>query len=289
MHTIIVNPAAGRGKAVNAALKAAELLKSQGAEYQLVYTQYPKHAGELARRAAQEGCRSILSVGGDGTLQEVVSGCVHEDVTVGAIPGGTGNDFIRALSIKNDVELATKIVLEGHSRRVDVGIFAENAILNVAGCGFDVEVLQYARRFRKVLGKLGYVAGAVCTIFTHGYRPLTVRLDDEEFTCEPLMVTAANGNFFGGGMRLAPNAEVDDGLFDVCVIDRVPRYVIPLLLPSFINGSYIKTKYVRTYRSSKVELIRENMDLNVDGEIIRTSAARIALEKQALSFYAPQG
>lgn len=287
MLTFIVNPAAGNGYA----LKIEQQLKDEMSRRQLdcsfIHTNAPGHATELAEAAAAaNGCGGVISVGGDGTAFEVACGLMNTGVPLGIIPAGTGNDFIKTVSLPKKPLEALDFILTHKPRPVDVGGLNDRLFLNVCGTGFDITVLDYTLAAKKYCrGLLPYLIGLVRGI-AH-YKPVHVRFTADGHTEERavLICSVANGRFFGGGIAICPDAAADDGLLDLIVVEHKPRWQLPFLIPSLLMGRVLKFPFTSHKRCTSVELFSKDMRLNVDGEILNIESARFHILPGALSLF----
>ena len=224
MYCIIYNPTAGAGRSAKAMQTVEQMLKERNVAFTVFETQYKEHAVTLARDAIGRGFDGIISVGGDGTLLEI-AGAIHgSDETLGIIPAGTGNDFRVAVGVPKDPAQALEIILAGRKRRVDIGLLGEDrCFLNVAGTGFDVEVIKNTDKVRKrFTGGFAYFLGIFLSVF--GYKSVNIDLtiDGKTYRRSILLIAIANGRCYGGGLNVAPHADVADGLFNVVLIIASP-------------------------------------------------------------------
>lgn len=287
MLTLIINPMAGNGYARKIAPQLHDALEKRGIAHEMVYTQYPGHATELAREAAkQPHCSAVLAVGGDGTAYEVACGLMDTGKALGMIPAGTGNDFIKTIRTPAKPLAALDFVLSHTPRPVDVGRLNDRMFLNVCGTGFDVTVLDYAQAAKRyVRGLLPYFVGLIRAIFH--YRPVKVRLvaDGQETKEELLVCSIANGRFIGGGIPICPVAEPGDGWLDLVTVDNVPRWVIPRYLPALLLGRILQIHATRHIRCKEVLLDAPGMRINVDGEILTMDHAAFSILPGKLLLY----
>gem|GEM_PF-6633654 len=204
MLTLIINPTAGSGYARKVAPQLQEELNKRGIAHEMVYTQYPGHATELARTAARKPhCEAVLAVGGDGTAYEVACGLVNTGKALGMIPAGTGNDFIKTTRTPAKPLAALDFILSHAPRPVDIGRLNDRMFLNVCGTGFDVTVLDYAQAAKRyVRGLLPYLVGLIWAIFH--YQPVRLHLvaDGQTIQQELLVCSIANGRYIGGGIPI---------------------------------------------------------------------------------------
>ena len=269
MISVIVNPIAGTGYAKEVGEKVDAELKRRNVEHEMLYTEYPGHATELARRAAQNGATTVMSVGGDGTLSETAAGLVHSKTALGVIPAGTGNDFMKVIKTPSKWLEALEQILTTPARPVDTGTMNERFFLNVCGAGFDVMVLDFAEKAKKHChGIWPYLYGVIRSIGS--YHPFRMHItigDQTELNDRFMLCTIANGRYIGGGIPIMPLAEVNDGLLDILVVDSVPAWKIPFYLPSLLSGKLHNRKIAHHYRAEKCTLSSAGMRLNLDGEI----------------------
>ncbi len=295
MYYFIANPKAGRGLGLKVMQDLEQYLNKKGVVYETAYTQYAGHAIELARDAVGQGHRLIVAVGGDGTVLEVSSGIMQADgekATMGIIPAGTGNDFTKCMGIPKDPEKAVDTILEGHYRNVDMALVNGRYYLNIAGHGFDVEVIQKTESTKKLglRGLAAYYSAVFIATLTYKWQKVRITMDgDKVMEREVLMVSVANGQYQGGGMHVAPLAKVDDGLLDLSIINRLPRLKIYGLLPRYVKGTHLSLKMVEYYKCKtvKVEPVSEPAPLNMDGEVTGSTPADFRLADKKLMIYAP--
>lgn len=287
MLTFVVNPQAGNGYALKIEKQLRDELTRRGVEARFVYTEAPGHATDIARTAAaMADCSGVVAVGGDGTAFEVACGLMDTNMPFGIIPAGTGNDFIKSVSIPQKPLEALEYVLTREARPVDVGGLNDRLFLNVCGTGFDVTVLDYTLAAKKyVRGILPYLVGLVRGI-AH-YKPVHVRysVDGQTREQDVLICSVANGRFFGGGIAICPEAAADDGLFDLVIVDKKPKWMIPFYIPALLMGGVLKFPFTTHYRCKEVEIYSEGMRLNIDGEIKNIDRACFSMKQGAIKLF----
>ena len=270
-HIFIVNPAAGKGRP----LKLIPVIRShcadQDCEPEILVTEYPATPLNWLQPKAPRACR-IYSVGGDGTLNEVLNGMAGSGSSLAVIPSGSGNDFIKSLvgrDVPDDIIPAT---IRGTERLIDYARVNDKYFINIASVGFDAKVAYQTNLFKKlplISGKTAYILGILNTIIIRSNENIELKLDDREISGKTLLIAAGIGKFYGGGIKALPDAVIDDGMFDICHVEAVPRLKILRLFPQYIKGLHGKIKGVRFFRSRKVEITAEKpIPLNRDGEII---------------------
>lgn len=288
MIELIVNPVAGNGHSKKIGEKAHQYLDSQNIEHIVSYTEYQGHATQIAKKAVSLNRETVLSVGGDGTSFEVAAGLIHSNVGLGIIPAGTGNDLIKSLGTPSDPMEALKFILKSNPEKMDVGLANKKVFLNVCGTGFDVLVLDYAEKAKRILkGVLPYLYGVICAILHHKPNKLHITLDnDQVIDGEYLLCSVANGKWIGGGIPISPQSNIDDGLFDVVLVNNIPRRRIPKYLPGLMKGKILDFDITEHYRSKHVKIEADNdFRFQADGEIFTIDSVQFNCLKHALYIY----
>jgi YegS/Rv2252/BmrU family lipid kinase len=262
--TFIANPHAGRGRTLAFLARYRDRL---GGEADVLWTDAPGHATELARRA-REHSDVVCAVGGDGTVHEVVNGLMPDPVPLVVIPLGSGNDFAGMFDFPRTPEDFTRVVAEGMGLHVDVIECGPHYCVNSIGLGFEALVTRKSLSIRALRGLPLYVTAAVRAMISYDCPPMTIRFPDGEvISGERLMVSICNGVRAGGGFRLAPDALPDDGEIDLCIVDRMTRRRLLQLLPSAVAGRHTGADGVIMRRSSEVTIEAQRpFHAHIDGE-----------------------
>lgn len=262
--TFITNDRAGRGRASAFIARYRDRL---GGEAEVLQTQAPGHAVELARRAREES-DVVCAVGGDGTVHEVINGLMPAPVPLAIIPAGSGNDFAGLFECPRTPDEFADVVEAGVGVSIDVldlgGLYCANSI----GLGFEALVTRKSLSIRRLRGLPLYVLAALRAMVRYDCPPMTIRLADGEVIAgDRLMVSVCNGMTSGGGFRLAPDARLDDGELDLCIVEPMGRLRILRLLPSAINGGHTGDPGV-TMRRTREVMIESGRPFHahVDGE-----------------------
>jgi diacylglycerol kinase (ATP) len=310
LHTpqsaIILNPAAGNGRAGREWPALAERLRAAGIAFRQMVTCGPGDATLLARQAIADGAERLIVVGGDGTLNEVVNGylgdggdVVQDGPVIALVPLGTGSDFARGLGIPGGVA-AVEVLKRGRPRPLDLGVAtfrdargreATRAFANVADFGLGPETSDLIARGPKRLGAAAYLYGALRAIAAFTPTPIRVVVDGTTVYDGPSgMAVVANGSYFGGGMQVAPQAGVDDGVFDVLVLDCDDRRTLVTgILPRIYRGTHIDHAAVHQWRGQAVMIeAARAFPLELDGEIVGMTPARFTLLPGALRVLVPK-
>lgn len=243
------------------------------------------------RAAVQEGYNVVATAGGDGTAHVALNELLRTQTALGIVPLGHGNDLARSFGVPLDPFQAAEFLLQAPVITVDTARAGERVFAGVAGAGFDAETNQRANSWGSWPGgHLRYFAAGLLTLAL--YRPIGVELvsDGGEFSGEVMWVVVANTPYYGGGLRIAPAARPDDGVLDVCVIERMPRRQLLALYPRLRRGEHVQARGVRTFRASWVE-VRAPAGAAVygDGERVGTLPLRIQVEPQSLRVLARLG
>lgn len=251
--------------------------------------------GHLKEVATSSGDRLLVVVGGDGTLNEVVNGAMGTGAEIAVLPAGTGQDFSRTHGIPSGFDDAVRVVLDGTTRTIDIGRVelagASRYFANVASAGMSGAVAQRANSMTKALGGRATFYYALTREFVAWRNTeVTVRLDGgEERRGRMHDVIVANGSQHGGGMKLAPEASQDDGLFDVVLIGDVNKLDFVTTSPRLYSGTYLTHPKIELVRSATVTVeAAESLPLEVDGEPIGTTPARFEIVPTALRVRVPR-
>lgn len=283
MIKLIANPIAGRGRGRKILPAAEEALRREGLQFTTEVTSRPLEAMEIARRAAEEGCELVVALGGDGTSHEVANGLLssgNSEVALGMIPIGTGNDFADMFNTPTDLAQVALRIREGKTRLIDVGWINDRYFVNIVGVGFDALVSIQALKIQHVLrGFPLYLAAVFITLKEYQIPHITVEFDGERLSMPMTMINVANGKREGGGFLIAPDAQNDDGIFDICLARGLGRLGILRLLPEVIKGTHVDKEPVTMAKAKRVILDSPDpLPVHADGEIIYTEAHHLEIE-----------
>jgi diacylglycerol kinase (ATP) len=273
---LIGNPVSGRGRGAAALDAAAAEVRARGIDPQVLRTEGAGHAVELARGAVTRGAGLVLVSGGDGTVRDVVEGLGGSAVPLGILPGGTGNDLARALDLPRDIPAAVSAALSGEERALDVWLWNGTPFVNVAGVGLDAAVAGAVnRRFRRLRGTAAYVAALLATLPAFRPTSMSLRGPGLEWSGAAWLAALANGCCYGGGMRIAPDADPGDGLLDVIVIEDVSKPELLRQFPRIFSGGHVRHPRVRSLRGESVRIEAPEQEATIDGELIGRTPATI--------------
>ncbi len=278
-YKIIANPAAGRGKASALVHRTVEAFKRRGLTFELEFTQGPRQAADIARRALKD-FDVIVAIGGDGTVSEIIPGMLFSGRPLAIVPGGSGNDFIKSLSIPNKIEQAVDIIVRGRTRKIDVGRMNGTYFANAVGFGFDAAVnrASYSINHSK-RGLLLYLCALIKTLGKFDPVPMKIVVNNETFDQETFLLTVGNGTTVGGGFKLTPHARIDDQFLDVTVIRPLALPALLWHLPKVFRGTIDRVKYAALRRTTKVTVETQgSVPIHVDGEIYPGDERRFTIE-----------
>ncbi len=273
----IVNPVAGKGKAKALIPLIQEKMKKKGINYTIKETQKPREATWLAKEALEQGYEKVVAVGGDGTISEVINGLAHTDMVFGIIAAGTGNDVCRTLNIPFQPDKALEMIFSEEAHPMDLGKINEYYFINVASMGIDAEIAYWVKNSKKWFsGTWAYIVSVIKNLWTYRFQEMRIAFDRTYLEGEYLLLAIGNGKYYGGGMKITPHAKVDDGLFDVCIIEKIAKWKVGLLFPVILKGNHVYFKEVKSYQTNRICINKTSTHIiNVDGEIYKTQATPI--------------
>ena len=306
---VIVNPAASIGKCGKDWPEIKQLLTNEGIEFDALITDHPRHAIELVRsQITEKGYRKIISVGGDGTNNEVINGIFTQqriptqEITMGAIPIGTGNDWRRTFGFPEGYQQLVKVIQNGVVFPHDVGkvTYYNNGdtqvrfFLNAAGTGLNEMVCNRTNRL-KSQGKGGavrYMISTASCLFSFKCVHIKLEIDDQEvFNDEILSLSVGNGKYNGGGMKMMPEAVPDDGLFDITVVKKVGMMKFAANIGNIYDGTFVdKLSEVTTYRGKKIRITSipaHLLLLETEGETLTNSPFDFEILPKAINMMVP--
>jgi YegS/Rv2252/BmrU family lipid kinase len=286
---LIVNPAAGGGRAGRLLGAVGNALDSQKLAHHVERTRSLEHARELARAAAEAG-EVAVAFGGDGLIGAVAGALISSDGLLGVLPGGRGNDLTRVLGIPRDPVAACQVLASGVVRAIDLGEVAGRTFVGIASCGFDSEANRIANQARLIRGNLVYTYGALRALASWRPATFTVRLDrGPAHTVVGYTIAVANSKAYGGGMLLAPDASLDDGMFDVVMVEHVSKPRFLRLLPGVFKGEHVQQPAVHVKRAREIEIAADRpFTLYADGDPIAELPATVRVLPRAVGVLVPR-
>ena len=289
---IIANPTSGAQRAPDLATRAIELLKRAGRNAELKLTTAPGDAGRFAREAVQHGIEVVVGCGGDGTLQEIATALESAPAAMGLLPGGRCNDFAHALGLsKRDApDKLVNVLTNGERRKIDLGAAGNKRFLTVATLGFDSDVDRFvANRKLWIKGTPAYIYGAIRVLLNFKFPRVKLKGDFGSVEGKVLLVATGNSACYGGAMRIAPGAKLDDGKFQLCIVNEVSKMTVLRIFPQVMKGKHISHPAVRLLDSSSVEIETPDAPLSIcaDGEALCQTPCRLQIRTGVLTVLAP--
>ena len=290
MLHFIYNPHAGKGKAerFHAAIKAR--LEREGVEHVFHATRRLREPMDIARELTADGdAHDIIAMGGDGTLHEVLNGIASPaKARLGIIPCGSGNDFATVVGIPQTPDGALDVILSGSAKPTDYIECSGVRGINAIGTGIDVDILHRYARMKLLKGSAAYLASLVMNMFSFKARQFDEIVDGRAIPHHALIACAANGQTFGGGIPICPEASVDDGLLDIMIVDDISRARIP---GAFIKLMKRRIREIPTAKFARRDSLRvrsgEMMPIQIDGEIYENLPFDVRLVHGVLRFFRP--
>ncbi len=285
--TLLVNPSSAHGRALKLLPRLERELDARRASFRVERTRGLEDGVERALRAAEAGEIPVV-VSGDGLLGAVGGALAGSETPLGIVPAGRGNDLARGLGISGEPAEAAATLLAGETRRIDVGEANGRRFLGIVSAGFDSECNRLANETTWLRGGLGYLYSSVRTLL--GWKParFTIRVGEASERFSGYFVCVANNSFYGGGMKVAPGAELDDGEFDVVAIGEHSRLRFLANLPKVFKGTHVEKDEVRVFRAARLELSASRpFPVYADGEHLTELPATLRVLPRALSVIVP--
>ena len=299
---LICNPVSGTGRGVERLATCRRLLDRAGIRYASTITRGRGDAARTARSAVTSGCSAVVVIGGDGTFFEAVNGIMpaepHGDIVapvpLGLIQAGRGSDFGRSAGLPTDVETACGRLLSGRTETLDLGHVIYRSFdgrpqsryfANAAGLGFDAEVAQRANSGPRIMGgTVTYLGSLLATLGTYRNKRVRLHIDGApHWRDRANSIVIANGQFFGGGMKIAPEARLSDGKFSVVILGNLGKLDLIRNVPKVYDGSHASHPKVRMLSGKQIEVTSPNrLLLQADGEVLGTAPANFTVVPGAL-------
>ncbi|MCB0515923.1 MAG: diacylglycerol kinase family lipid kinase [Chitinophagales bacterium] len=299
---IIANPTAGGGKGKQQATALSSLLSTRAINHQVFFTEAPKQLTEIAHQQIKEGHQYFIVVGGDGSLHEWINAALNQSIIspkalhVGFLPSGTGNDFARTLNLGNYPEYLLPLIEKGQYRYLDAGkatVTQQQKVIsqyyaNVAGMGFDAFVAENYLSKNKSMGQVSYLFSLLQGLFAYRNQEVSVQVNDEVIKSKIFVLAAGIGKYFGGGMKICPNASPDNALLDITLVQNMSKLAIVRELSNIYSGNFIKNKQIRTLRTTQITIdAPKPVYIQLDGELVGHTPASFSVLPQYWRILAP--
>lgn len=281
----IINPFAGKGNSLVAweEIKAKLSLYTGNISFKYAYSDAPGHAEAIAAEAACKGYDAAITVGGDGTAGEAANALAGSKTALGIIPAGTGNDFIKTIGVPKRPLDALEHLLSSRPFAIDLGEINGRKFLNIASSGFDAEVADSVHSDYRKFKSLAYVLAVLKGIATFALKKISMNIDGRIIEKDVFLVAVCNVRYYGNGLMISPDSEVDDGFFDVVVVDAIPRFEVIRFLPSVFKGRHLSHPGVNVFKGKNITITtHEPVKMQADGEMLGTTPAHIRLINKCL-------
>jgi diacylglycerol kinase (ATP) len=268
---VVANPTAGRGKGGKLIGKAAQILHDLGVEHEIQVSESAEDLERKARSAAEAGAAIVAVIGGDGSVSAAANGVLGTDATLAVFPGGTGDDFAKAIGAGKFVP-AVKLLANPKSQAIDVVRLTTGPsvrhFVNVAGAGFDSEVNETANAMKIDLGSTGtYIAAVLKTLSKFTPAHYEIAIDDQMLSLDAMLAIVGSGISYGGGMKVLPSASLIDGVLDVCIVESLSKMAFLRAFPRVFNGSHTTHPRIQMHRGKRITMeANRRMNVHADGE-----------------------
>lgn len=285
---LVVNPTSGKGRGAAARAAVEERLRSRGASVRTIVGRDAEHARDLSAGAVTSGVDALVALGGDGMVHLALQAVAGTDTPLGIVPAGTGNDLASSLGLpQRDPVAAADIVLAGSRRRIDAVRTEDRWFACVLGAGFDSVVNERANTLRWPRGPQRYNVAIAVELPRFTAMPFVLTLDGEEWRTDAMLVAVGNAQSYGAGIRITPEAILDDGLLDVFVLEPVSKIDFIRTLPKARTGSHLGHPAVSVRRAKRVTIDSPGVVAYADGERMGPLPITCDCVAGALEVFAP--
>lgn len=288
-YLFIVNPIAGKGKSMELIPKIKESFDRDEIDYDIRITEDRGHGEAIAKEAVDKGYTHIISVGGDGTAYEIINGIGSGNAILGILPSGTGNDFARMVKTPKDYDEILKCFKVSKTKRIDVGKVNNRYFLNYSSAGIDAEIVKETEGIKKYIsGPSAYILGVFKTLIKYKNKEVEILIDGKKIRRNIELIAVGNGKYYGGGMKINPTADFEDGLLDICIVSKMNKLKFALLFSTVFKGKHTKFKEVEILRGKEVKIYGDDsLLLNADGDMIGNIPAEIEVQKESVEVIVP--
>ena len=289
--TIISNPISGKGESLNAAIKIHKILKLNGFEVKIKNTSEHGDAKTLAFEAVQDGAESIIGCGGDGTIHEIINGLstINSKPKLGIIPTGRCNNLAKELKLDNNPNKLSQLIIDSQYNSIDLGKVNETLFATVAALGFDSKVAEYVdegKHPKFLTGTLSYLYGIFAVLFKFNCPKVSISGDFGNYTGNIFLIASGNTPDYGGDFIITPDAKIDDGILNICIVKNISKIKALFLFPRVFFGTHVKHPKA-IYQPSKSLSISSETTISIwaDGEYVGTTPATISILPKTLKIY----
>ena len=221
----------------------------------------------IAENAVKDGFNELIAVGGDGTINEVGNVAIKNNLKLGVIPAGTGNDYMNSLNESCNFVICMERIIRGSTILVDYGSFLDKSFFNIASVGFDAEVNEYAVKVKKIIKSgFAYKIAIALALFHHKRKRYKLIIDDVEYEDDYFLIAIGIGSKYGGKINILPYADMQDGLLDICAIRYKSKFDIIRKIKTIVNATHVNEDITSCFKAKKIKVISKNVEINFDGE-----------------------
>lgn len=287
---IIVNPVSGSGRRKKALKMIDKHLDRNKFDFEIVRTERHKHAIELTKQGVESGCKAVVIVGGDGSINQVGATLAGTGVALGIIPAGSGNGLSRSLGISMNPKKAVQNINDFNFRTIDTGLTNNKAFMNMSGVGFDAAVAD-AFHQQKTRGLFKYFMVGVPLLFNYKLQTYKIDADGRKFERKAWQIALANSSQYGNDALVAPKAEVDDGMLDAVVLNPMPIFQMFINFYRLFRGTLHQSKYIKTFKFKEMTITQERNDVaHLDGDPFELGKViEIKINPMSLKVIVPDG
>lgn len=287
---IIVNPVSGSGRRKKALKMIDKHLDTDKFDFDLVKTEYHRHAVELTQQAVNDGCKAVVIAGGDGSINEVGATLAATGVALGIIPAGSGNGLSRSLGIPLNPKKAVENINNFKFRTIDTGLANDTAFMNIAGVGFDAAV-SHAFHKQKLRGLFKYFVLGIKLLLKYEMQTYHIVADGREFERRAYQIALANSSQYGNDALVAPKAKVDDGVLNAVVLNPMPFHHMLLNFYRLFQGTLHQSRFIKTFKFKEMTLVQERNDVaHLDGDPFELGKEiKIKINPMSLKVIVPDG
>jgi diacylglycerol kinase (ATP) len=284
----IINPISGVGKQRDIEKQLDSYVDKENYNFEVAYTEYAGHAVEIAQSAVDRDFDIIVAVGGDGSVNEVARGVFGSKAALGIIPTGSGNGLARHLGIPVDIRKAIDIIIEGKKMLIDTASINDELFVSIVGIGFDALV---AEKFagHKQRGFFTYAKIAASEYLFYRSKKFILYIDGQRIKRKAFFISIANAGQFGYNAVISPNALINDGFIDICILKKVPLYAAPFVIRRLFSNSIDSSKYIEIIKAKEVRIIKNiKHKIHIDGDPASSSnELLIRVQAKSLSVVVP--
>jgi len=284
----IINPASGNKNKAGIEHIINKLLDINKFSYDIKYTTHRFHATEIARDAVKDGFYMVVAIGGDGTVNEISKALINSEVLFAIIPIGSGNGLARFLNIPLKIESAIKTINTCKCFKMDTIQINDEYFVNMAGVGFDAHIAHLFANYGK-RGLKSYIRLIIKEFSTYKNKTYQLIIDNKPITVNAFLISFANSSQFGNNAHIAPLAEINDGLVDICILKKFAWWKSMFIAIHMFSKTLVKSKYYQVIKAKEIEItMPENLQMHIDGDpIIFNSIAKIKINPESLNIIIP--